>query len=133
MEVSEDRYACGRSKVYKKCCGLIHKNIELALTAEDLMRSRYTAFTKGNGDYLNKSHHSSTRPTKKESYETELWEKHVTWLKLEILNDTNDTTAYKEATVEFKAYYVENFKFEVIYENSFFERENGVWKYKKEI
>ena len=47
---------CGRNKSYQDCCGLIHKSLKEAETAEDLMRSRYTAFVKGNGQYLQKSH-----------------------------------------------------------------------------
>lgn len=133
MAVSENNCACGRKKVYKKCCGLIHQDIKMALTAEDLMRSRYTAFTMGNADYLQKSHHSYTRPSKKESVEIEQWAKSVSWLKLEILNHTNGAITDNKATVAFKAYYMETFIEEVIYENSYFEKENGVWKYKNAL
>ena len=62
---------------------------------------RYSAFVFANIDYLQKSHHSSTRPSKKEKREIESWAKSVNWLKLEVLNST-------KTTVEFKAYFMEN-------------------------
>ena len=43
-------------------------------TAEDLMRSRYVAFTKGDVDYLMKSQHSSTRSIS-EKEDTKKWSK----------------------------------------------------------
>lgn len=133
MEVKDNNCPCGRGKVYEKCCGAIHKNIALALSAEDLMRSRYAAFTKENGTFLIKSHHSSTRPSKNEIKETELWAKSVNWIKLDVLNTTNGKASDIEGTVTFKAYYMENSKVEVIYENSFFEKENGIWMYKSAL
>jgi len=46
----------------------------------------------------------------------------VNWLKLEILNSTNDTVA-------FKAFFMENGSINVIQENSKFSKENGNWTY----
>ncbi|MDV7187427.1 YchJ family metal-binding protein [Lutibacter sp. TH_r2] len=113
---------CNPEKDYKNCCQIAHKNINSATTAEQLMRSRYSAFVLANIDYLQKSHHSSTRPTKKEKREIEKWTTSVNWLKLEVLNSTSDT-------VEFKAYFMENGSINVIHENSKFVKENGHWVY----
>ncbi|MEM9713265.1 MAG: YchJ family metal-binding protein [Actinomycetota bacterium] len=44
------------------CCGAIHDGRRPALTAEELMRSRYTAFVVGDADWLRASWHPSTRP-----------------------------------------------------------------------
>lgn len=133
MEDSITNCSCGRKSAYKKCCGKIHEHIKLALTAEDLMRSRYTAFTKANGTYLQESHHSKTRPSKKEAKEIEQWAGSVRWIKLEILHTARGTTIDTDGTVEFKAYFMENGLVEVIHENSFFEKESGLWKYKNAI
>jgi SEC-C motif-containing protein len=124
---------CGRVYDYTDCCGaIIHNKNKEAITAEDLMRSRYASFVKGNGGYLNKSHHSSTRPSTKEGQEIENWAKSVCWIKLEVLDSMNGLLNNKTGTVEFKAYFIENEKVEMIHENSFFEKENGVWMYKGE-
>lgn len=119
---------CGRDKAYENCCGAIHSNRNIAETAEDLMRSRYTAFVLGNGNYLMDSHHSSTRPIS-EKMEIENWAKSVKWLKLEILNTSNGKEDNDEGNVEFKAHFKEGFRKKVIHENSKFIHEYGKWVY----
>lgn len=121
---------CGRYHNYGDCCGAIHNDMKNALTAEDLMRSRYSAFTMANGDYLQKSHHTQTQPTAKEAKEIETWAKSVNWIKLDVLNTTKGSENDSSGTVEFKAYFYEEGKVSIIHENSFFEKENGFWKYK---
>ena len=133
MEIQYSNCPCGRIKIYNDCCGAIHNNTMFAITAEDLMRSRYSAFVKANGAYLNKSHHASTRPSNKEGLEIESWAKRVSWVKLEVLNLTKGLMNDKIGTVEFKAYFIENGKIGVIHENSFFEKENDVWMYKSAL
>ena len=78
---------CGSSREYDDCCLLVHQNISNAITAEQLMRSRYTAFVKAMGDYLMESHHSSTR-SYSEKIEIVNWTKSVEWERLEIINST---------------------------------------------
>ena len=46
---------CGKILKYELCCQVIHNDISKALTSEQLMRSRYTAFTKGMGLFIIKS------------------------------------------------------------------------------
>lgn len=119
---------CGRSKPYDHCCGLVHKDIQLAKTAEDLMRSRYTAFTLGDGDYIFESHYSKTRKlSEKKSIQN--WAKSVQWMKLDVLNTTKGGVNDTEGTVEFKAYFIEAGKLDTIHENSLFTKENGHWVY----
>ncbi len=119
---------CGREKSYKDCCGRIHLDIKLALTAEDLMRSRYTAFTMANGDYLMQSHHTKTRPSS-EKEEIVTWAKKVRWIRLEVLKISKGAVTDKKGRVEFKAYFEEDKKLDVIHENSAFVRENEHWVY----
>lgn len=119
---------CGKEKPYSSCCGKAHLDSTSVQTAEDLMRSRYSAFTLANGDYLMKSHHSSTRPIS-EKQEIENWAKSVKWLKLEILNTSKGSKADAEGTVEFKAHYKERGRKKFIHEKSKFIREYGVWVY----
>jgi SEC-C motif-containing protein len=73
------RCNCGNSKIYSECCAIAHKSLKEVTTAEQLMRSRYTAFTKANGDYLMESHHVSTRPIK-EKEDMVAWAKSVEWI-----------------------------------------------------
>lgn len=50
-------------KKYSFCCGRYHKGKLHAPTAEDLMRSRYTAYVMGNAQYLYRTWHEKTRPS----------------------------------------------------------------------
>lgn len=115
---------CNPDKLYIECCKKAHQNLHSVKTAEELMRSRYSAFVLANIDYLQKSHHSSTLPNNKEKKEILEWTKSVNWLKLEVINSTEDT-------VEFKAYFFENGKMDLIHENSLFILENNHWTYLK--
>lgn len=119
---------CGNSKSYLDCCAIAHKNIAAVNTAEQLMRSRYTAFTMANGDYLMESHHSTTRPLK-EKKAIETWAKSVSWIRLEILQTSLGNENDTKGIVSFNAYYFENGKVNVIHEKSAFVKENGYWVY----
>jgi len=120
--------ACGSSEKYIKCCQVYHQNIEKVETAQQLMRSRYTAFTKAMGNYLMNSHHSTRRPLSEKNAIVN-WAKSVKWDGLEILNVTKCQKDDTEGTVEFKAYFFENDKLQFIHENSQFVKENGTWMY----
>ena len=114
---------CNPSKQYADCCKKAHQNINNVITAESLMRSRYSAFVLADINYLQKSHHSKTRPSKREKKEILAWTKSVEWIKLDVIKAT-------ENTVEFKAYFFENGVLNHIYEHSFFVKENNHWVYK---
>ena len=114
---------CNPSKLYIDCCKKAHQDINSVTTPEILMRSRYSAFVMADVDYLQKSHHSATRPSNAEKKEILAWTKSVEWIKLDVLKST-------ENTVEFKAFFYENNSLNVIHENSFFVKENKHWVYK---
>ena len=119
---------CGRLDSFENCCLPIIEGRLPAKTAEELMRSRYTAFTLADGDYLMKSHHSDTR-NQKDKKNLEKWAKSVKWLKLEILNSTLGASIDTIGTVEFKAFYLEGGRVQYIHENSTFKRVNNIWFY----
>lgn len=119
---------CGSGWSFAACCEPIIKGKSKAINAQQLMRSRYTAFTIANIDYLMISHHSSTRPIK-ERKSIEKWAKSVKWIGLTILNTFRGEADDEIGYVEFKAFYLENGKPEHIHEKSFFQRENETWVY----
>ncbi|WP_452227181.1 YchJ family protein [Lacinutrix cladophorae] len=119
---------CGNKKTYQACCEVFHLNQGKTETAEQLMRSRYSAFVLANGDYLMQSHHASTRPTaEKKAIVT--WAKSVEWIKLEIQKTTKGLLDDTEGTVTFNAYFYENGNVEVIHEKSAFIKEKNKWYY----
>ena len=113
---------CGTSLSFENCCQPIIKGVQKATTAEQLMRSRYSAYCIHNADYLIETTHLSTRKSHEKDAILE-WSKSNTWLKLELLSFT-------ENTVEFKAFYLdESLKAVVNHEKSAFVFEGGIWFY----
>lgn len=119
---------CGSGLLFIDCCEPIISGKKDAITAQELMRSRYTAFTQANANYLMRSHSAKTRPIK-ERKSIEKWAKSVNWMGLTIIQtqagEANDEVGY----VEFKALYLENGQPHQIHEKSLFRRENGKWVY----
>jgi SEC-C motif-containing protein len=119
---------CGNNSTYQKCCEVYHKNGGKTETAQQLMRSRYSAFVLANGDYLMETHHPKTRPLKEKKAMVS-WAKSVQWIKLEILETSKGMQNDTEGIVTFNAYFYENGKVDVIHEKSTFIKENNYWKY----
>src|SRR4030066_174277 len=53
---------CGSGQAYAVCCGTFIDNDVLPATAEQLMRSRYSAYVLAREDYLLRTWHGSTCP-----------------------------------------------------------------------
>jgi len=123
---------CNSKQEFGNCCEPILKGIKVAETAEQLMRSRYSAYVVANIDYLLNSHHKGTRPTKEHKSILQ-WTKSVQWLGLEVLSCKAGLVNDNDGYVEFKAIFMENGKIECIYENSYFVKENHLWFYKSGI
>lgn len=124
---------CGRDNDYSECCELIHNGVAKAITAEDLMRSRYSAFATHKGDYLSKSHHKDYRFTKKQIKDTIKWAKSVEWLKLEVIRTEKGTEKDAFGIVEFNAFFMEQGTIQCLHEVSTFVKEDGVWYYEKAL
>ncbi len=111
---------CGGG-AYAACCGRFHAG-ETAATAEQLMRSRYSAYVLHDTAYLLQSWHPSTRPA-----EAELEEGCGSkWLGLEV---KKHVPLGEEATVEFVARYKTGGRAHRLHEVSRFVREKGAWLY----
>ncbi len=120
--------SCNSNLEFSVCCEPLLKSKKKAETAEQLMRSRYSAYVNADINYILNTHHKSTRPTKDRKNILN-WTKSVQWVKLEIIKTEkgmqNDNVGY----VEFKAFFMEKGKLECIHENSRFIKENGLWFY----
>lgn len=120
---------CQSQKSFQHCCAPIHMGDAVAYTAEQLMRSRYSAFVLADIDYLMSSHHFSTRPIKDKKGMLK-WTKSVQWMGLSIISFKAGGAMDSEGWVEFKATYMENGRLQCIHENSYFLKEKGLWYYK---
>lgn len=116
---------CGRILDYAHCCGRLHAGAP-APDAETLMRSRYTAYTRGNVDYLLATWHPSTRPGGLDLQDASA--ARIAWLGLDVVARKADGPDH--ATVEFIARFrVGGGSAQRQHELSRFVRENGLWFY----
>jgi SEC-C motif-containing protein len=114
---------CGSGATYAKCCGRLHSGAEKAVTAEALMRSRYSAFVLGLEDYLLATWHPDTRPASLDLGE----DSGTRWLGLEVCR--HEPLDADHARVDFVARWRFEGRGHRLHEISNFVREEGVWYY----
>jgi SEC-C motif domain protein len=95
---------CGSDVPFLRCCEPYLAGTAIAPTAEALMRSRYTAYSTGNADYLMttlhpKSHQKNERLTLLESIQN------TRWIGLTIIKTQKGQIHDKRGIVEFLALY----------------------------
>jgi SEC-C motif-containing protein len=83
------------------------------------MRSRYSAFARGEADYLLRTWHPRTRPARLDL------DPGTRWTGLEILATEDGTAFHSTGVVEFRASY----RGGALHERSRFERVDGAWAY----
>jgi len=116
---------CGSLESYLDCCGAFISHQARPVTPEALMRSRYTAYTQANIDYIIETMKGPAAENF-DPNESTSWAKEVSWLGLEVLGTKIDNN---QGWVEFIAHYSVNEKKSNIHEISFFELEHGKWFY----
>lgn len=113
---------CSKTLSYSECCEPLHKNKNVATSSEQLMRSRYSAYALGLGEYL----YETTDPkfaSREEIVEYISQSKEqLEWLQLDVISSSKNR-------VEFKAYYMEDEKLFVLHEKSEFINIDGKWFY----
>lgn len=121
-KISQSYCPCESGKPYNTCCELAHTGSP-ALTAETLMRSRYTAYVLGLEAYLLKTWAAETRPAALNLGD----DTQTKWLDLQVkrAENTSETTAI----VEFVARYKIGGKAQRLHEISQFVRVDGCWYY----
>lgn len=116
---------CQSGKPYSECCEPYHKHIATPQTAEQLMRSRYSAYTLAEIDYIVET----TLPSQQKHLDKKAmqeWAESTQWSGLEVIAH-NPKFAKNRATVEFKAYFeTENGRAEH-HELSLFIFNDGKW------
>jgi SEC-C motif domain protein len=117
------RCPCGTGLLYDECCGRLHAGTATAATAEQLMRSRYSAFAVGDPAYLLATWHPTTRPRSLEL------DPAVRWTGLDVLGTTGGGLFADEGTVEFRAWYRHAGETGSQHEVSRFVRDGGAWRY----
>lgn len=118
---------CGNG-IYAECCEPIHQDPANANEAQQLMRSRYSAYVLKLVDYLVETTHPDQQD-KNLKYDIEAWIDQPQWINLEIISTRFGLVSDKLGWVEFKAHFMLNGSQQVLHEKSRFKRFNGEWKY----
>lgn len=117
---------CGSQNPYDDCCRPLIDGAGKAETAEQLMRSRYTAYTKGIIPYL----YESTHPGQRQGYDhdgTREWAVNSEWHGLEIVSTRGGGPDEAMGEVEFKARYSGDGVEYVHHEVGRFRKMDGEW------
>ncbi len=124
---ADARCPCLSGEVFGNCCRPVHAARKAgghgAVTAEALMRSRYSAFVTGDAAYLLASWHTSTRPASLEL------DPSMVWRRLDIVDTVAGGPFDDTGIVEFAAHYRQDGERGVQRERSTFRREDGRWFY----
>lgn len=115
---------CGSDLSYSQCCAQLHEGQITALTAEALMRSRFTAFAMHDATYLLNTWDSTTRPA-----EVDFSKDTGEWTRLEIVMLKKGTAKDHKGIVEFKAFFTVDDEQRVMNEISRFVKKQGQWLY----
>lgn len=121
--MSSTRCPCLSGIPYDACCGRLHAGAATAHTAEQLMRSRFSAFAVGDPGYLLATWHQSTRPATLDLDED------LRWYRLDILATREGGPFDHVGVVEFEAFYRSSDGAGSQHEVSRFARESGHWLY----
>jgi len=116
-----DACPCGRGPAFADCCGRFTGTGLPAPDAQSLMRSRYSAFVRGDVAHPLATWHASTRPAKLDL------EPGVKWLGLQVR--AHRLVDAEHAEVEFVARSRSAGRGQRLHERSRFVREGGAWYY----
>jgi SEC-C motif-containing protein len=118
-----DPCPCGTGKPFGRCCLPLHRGERQAETAEELMRSRYSAYCAGDFEYVWKTWHPRTRAEQPVSGDG------PTWMGLQIVDVVAGQPGDEHGEVEFRAYYREGRRTGTLHERSRFAVRARRWFY----
>lgn len=116
---------CGSNRDYAECCARFIDAGQWPLTAEQLMRSRYTAYALKKRDYILSTWHKETAPQDLDLYE----DAHVKWVRLNVIRVEQGGEADDTGLVEFEATLKANGRAQKMTELSEFVKQDGHWVY----
>jgi SEC-C motif-containing protein len=122
---------CGSGRTFAQCCEPVLKQQRRAATAEELMRSRFTAHALRDYAHLHRTYLTTAR----EPYrpETEGDAEALSWTRLVVHSHETSPSKPDGAFVEFSAYYQDDGAEHVIQEKSEFQRIAGEWFYTRAV
>lgn len=117
---------CGLEASYEACCGLYIDQGQLPQMPETLMRSRYTAYSLANTQYIKNTMRGKPLIAFKEE-EAARWAKQAAWISLRIV--AAPAPVCERGQVEYIATYLERGRLSILHERSEFIYAEGAWYY----
>jgi len=114
---------CGSGMELPECCGPLLAGDRKASTAEQLMRSRYTAYALGDVEYVRRTWHPSTCP------KNLVLDDAIRWTRLDVVSAERGSLFDTTGTVEFRAFFRDSGQRDVLHEVSEFVRHERAWVY----
>ncbi|MFC5326789.1 YchJ family protein [Bradyrhizobium oligotrophicum] len=120
---------CGSQLPFDRCCGPYLLGDAMPPTAEALMRSRYTAYTRDDIGYI-ASTLAASRRNAFDAVAAKSWATRATWLGLRIVSTARGQESDADGVVSFVATYREGGKTIEHHETSQFRRDDdGAWRF----
>lgn len=121
---------CGSGREYADCCEVFITGPSEAETAEQLLRSRYSAHAVGAVDYIIATNHQDTRDSIDRAA-TEKWAAESEWLGLEIKKVVGGAEQDSQTQIEFVANYRDGRgRLQQHHELALFEKVGAQWFFK---
>lgn len=118
---------CGSDRNFDECCGPVLTG-RPALTAEALMRSRYTAYVQGNLDHI-ESTNAAEVGSAFDRARAEESARGIEWLGLDVIETIAGGADDDSGSVEFRARFSRLGQDLIHHEAATFHREDGRWVY----
>jgi SEC-C motif-containing protein len=125
-ELKMENCPCGSGIDYNECCKPLIHDDKPAPTAEALLRSRYTAYTEADVDYIINTTHPDYR-AQIDPNSTRDWAENSQWHQLEILNSMAGTVEDEAGEIEFIATYTQEGVSNKHHEKAQFRKTDGKW------
>lgn len=123
-----DACPCGSGRDVAECCLPVIRRERVAVTAEELMRSRYSAFVIGDVDWIVDSHHPDTVDEINRD-DVASWSSGSEWLGLRIRGTEDGGVDDDEGVVSFRARYKVGTQQVDHVERARFTRHDGQWRF----
>ena len=128
LNTSDTPCPCGSSQVLNSCCLPFIEGTQQAATAEQLMRSRYTAHTLLAIDYLWDTWSPDQR-LRSSKADIRAWAERCEWLGLQVLGTQDGGVTDDSGIVEFIALFRQQCQLQQHHEVSVFKKILGKWLY----
>lgn len=120
--------SCGSDQLFMTCCHHVWQQGGSLSSAEQVMRARYSAYVRGNIDFLVATT-LAVQQAKLDLVQIKQWSEQTEWLGLQVISHTVSPHSARHAWVEFRVACRENGQQYIHHERSAFVRDETSWRF----